>query len=134
MRYLLDTNIISDFIRNPAGRIAEKIRSVGETQVCTSIVVAAELRYGAIKKRSPVLSARIESLFDILEILPYGPPADEAYGLIRTRLEAIGRPIGANDMFIAAHAMALGYTVVTDNEREFGRIEGLSYENWLRPD
>ena len=134
MRYLLDTNIISDFIRNPAGRIAEKIRTVGEAQVCTSIIVAAELRYGAVKKRSPVLSAKIEALFDILEVLPYGPPADAAYGLIRTRLEAIGRPIGGNDLFIAAHAMALGYTVVTDNEREFGRIDGLSQENWLRPD
>jgi tRNA(fMet)-specific endonuclease VapC len=133
-RYLLDTNIISDVIRNPAGRIDKKIRMVGEAQVCTSIIVAAELRFGAAKKGSPQLSAKIETLLGILEVLPFESPADSSYALIRTRLEQIGKPIGGNDAFIAAHAIALGYTLVTDNEREFGRIDGLSLENWLRPD
>jgi tRNA(fMet)-specific endonuclease VapC len=134
MRYLLDTNIISDLVRNPYGRIAEKIRKVGEARVCTSIIVAAELRYGSIRKASPKLTAQLDTVLSGFDILPFEAPADAAYGLIRSCLERGGTPIGGNDMFIAAHAMALGYTLVTDNAREFGRIEGLSHENWLRPD
>jgi tRNA(fMet)-specific endonuclease VapC len=67
-----------------------------------------------------------------LEVLPFEAPADAAYGLIRTRLEQAGRPIGGNDLLIAAQAIALGYTLVTDNECEFARIDGLAHENWLR--
>ena len=134
MRYLLDTNIISDLVRNPFGRIAEQIRKVGEGRVCTSIIVAAELRYGSTRKASPKLTTQLEVVLSGFDILPFEAPADAAYGLIRTRLERGGTPIGGNDMLIAAQAMALGYTIVTDNEREFGRIEGLSLENWLRPD
>jgi tRNA(fMet)-specific endonuclease VapC len=67
-----------------------------------------------------------------LEVLPFEPPADAAYGLLRTGLEQSGRPIGANDLLIAAQAIALGYTIVTDNEKEFARIENLPRENWLR--
>ncbi|MDB5361227.1 MAG: VapC toxin family domain ribonuclease [Rhodospirillales bacterium] len=133
MRYLLDTNIISDLVRNPYGRIAEQIRKVGEGLVCTSIIVAAELRYGTTRKASLKLTTQLETVLSGFDILPFEAPADTLYGLIRTRLEAVGQPIGGNDMFIAAQALALGYTVVTDNEREFGRIEGLSHENWLRP-
>jgi tRNA(fMet)-specific endonuclease VapC len=132
MRYLLDTNIVSDLVRNPQGRIAERIREVGETQVCTSLIVAAELRYGAVKKGSPRLTAQLEAVLGALEVLPFEAPADAAYGLIRARLERSGRPIGGNDLLIAAHAIALGCAVVTDNEGEFTRIEGLACENWLR--
>jgi tRNA(fMet)-specific endonuclease VapC len=132
MRYLLDTNIVSDLVRNPQGTVARHIRNIGEAQVCTSIIVAAELRYGAAKKRSPRLSAQLESVLGALEVLPFETPADAAYGLLRARLEQAGRPIGANDLFIAAQAIALGYTVVTDNEREFAHIENLLHENWLR--
>jgi len=67
-----------------------------------------------------------------LDVLPFAAPADRAYGEIRTRLEQIGRPIGGNDLLIAAQAMALGCTIVTDNEAEFARIDGLIRENWLR--
>jgi tRNA(fMet)-specific endonuclease VapC len=132
MRYLLDTNVISDLVRKPQGRIAQHIREVGEAQVCTSIIVAAELRYGAAKKGSPRLSAQLEAVLGALEVLPFETPADAAYGLLRTRLEQAGRPIGANDLLIAAHALALGYTIITDNEKEFARVEGLRRENWLR--
>jgi len=133
MRYLLDTNIISDLIRNPAGTIADRVRRVGEAQVCTSIVVAAELRYGAAKRGSLRLSARIEAALGALEVLSFEVPADAIYGQIRARLEQAGRPIGSNDLLIAAHAKALGYTLVTDNMSEFGRIDGLACENWLKP-
>jgi tRNA(fMet)-specific endonuclease VapC len=133
MRYLLDTNIVSDLVRHPQGGISEHIRQVGEAQVCTSIIVAAELRYGAAKKGSPRLAAQLEVLLGALDVLPFEAPADTAYGLIRRRLEQIGRPIGGNDLLIAAQAVAFGYTIVTDNEGEFARIDGLPYENWLKP-
>ncbi len=132
MRYLLDTNIVSDLIRNPQGVVAKRVRAVGEAQVCTSIIVAAELRYGAMKKGSPRLAAQLEALLGVLDVLPFEAPADAAYGLIRTRLEQAGRPIGGNDLLIAAQAIALGHSIVTDNEAAFGRIDRLPRENWLR--
>ncbi len=132
MRYLLDTNVVSDLIRNPQGRVAEHIRKVGEAQVCTSIIVTAELRYGAAKKGSRRLTTQLEAVLGALDVLSFEAPADAAYGLLRTRLEQAGRPIGGNDLLIAAQAIALGYTVVTDNEGEFARIDGLPRENWLQ--
>ena len=132
MRYLLDTNVISDLVRNPHGRVSQRIRSVGEAQVCTSVVVAAELRYGVAKKGSPRLAAQLEKILGALEVLPFEVAADAAYGLLRARLEQAGQPIGGNDLLIAAQVTALGYTIVTDNEREFARIADLPCENWLR--
>jgi tRNA(fMet)-specific endonuclease VapC len=112
--------------------VAQRIRKVGEARVSTSIVVAAELRYGAAKKGSARLSAQLEAVLSVLDVLPFEPPADVMYASLRTSLEQVGTPIGANDMLIAAHALALGCTIVTDNEREFARVRGLSCENWLR--
>jgi tRNA(fMet)-specific endonuclease VapC len=132
MRYLLDTNVVSDLVRNPQGKVAQHIRKVGEALVCTSIIVAAELRYGAAKKGSQRLSAQLEAVLGALEVLPFERPADAAYGLLRAQLEQAGRPIRANDLLIAAHALALGFTVVTDNEKEFARAKELSVKNWLR--
>jgi tRNA(fMet)-specific endonuclease VapC len=132
MRYLLDTNIVSELVRNPQGRVTQRIREVGEVQVCTSIIVAAELRYGAIKRGSPRLTAQLEAVLGALEVLPFEAPADTAYGLLRTRLEQAGEPIGGNDLLIAAQVVAFGHTIVTDNEREFARIDDLPCENWLR--
>lgn len=132
MRYLLDTNIVSDLVRNPQGNVADRIFKVGEAQVCTSIIVAAELRYGAEKKGSPRLSAQLEAVLGALQVLPFEKPADATYGSVRARLERVGEPIGANDLLIAAHAIALDCILVTDNVREFGRIKQLRMENWLR--
>ena len=132
MRYLLDTNVLSDLVRHPHGRIAERIRSVGEDQICTSIIVAAELRYGAAKKGSARLTAQLEAVLSGIPVLALEAPADEVYGNLRSNLEKAGKPIGGNDLLIAAQAMAGGSIVVTDNEGEFGRINGLKCENWLR--
>ncbi len=132
MRYLLDTNIVADLGRHPTGPVAQHIREVGEALVCTSIIVAAELRYGGTKKGSPRLMAQLEAVLGALDVVPFEAPADAAYGLIRTRLEQTGTPIGGNDLLIAAQAISLGYTIVTDNDGEFGRIAGLPRENWLR--
>lgn len=132
MHFLLDTNVLSDLVRNPRGRITDHIARVGEEQVCTSIIVAAELRYGAAKKGSSRLAAQLEKILGALSVLPFEAPADTFYGGLRARLESAGQTIGANDLLIAAQALALGCAVVTDNEQEFIRVDGLRVENWLR--
>jgi tRNA(fMet)-specific endonuclease VapC len=130
-RYLLDTNILSDLIRNPQGRAAKRIAKVGEDNVCTSIIVAAELRYGCAKSGSRRLIEAVEELLSEIDILPFDVPADATYGMIRSALEASGTPIGGNDLLIAAHAQAIAATIVTANEGEFKRVRGLKVENWL---
>jgi tRNA(fMet)-specific endonuclease VapC len=131
-RFLLDTNIVSDLVRNPRGRVAERIAAVGENRVCTSIVVAAELRYGAAKKGAVRLTRQLETVLGALDVLPLEPPADAVYGALRAELEKRGQLIGPNDLLIAAHAQTLRYALVTDNEGEFRRIRNLTIENWLR--
>jgi tRNA(fMet)-specific endonuclease VapC len=130
-RYLLDTNIVSDLVRNPQGKVMQRIRRIGEANVATSVIVTAELLFGAEKKRSRRLSDQIAVILDAIEVLPFPPPADAVYAVIRAKLEKAGGPIAANDLLIAAHAISLGCTLVTDNERDFARIDGLSAENWL---
>ena len=132
MRFLLDTNIVSDLVRHPRGKIFERILGVGEEDVCTSIIVATELRYGATKKNSSRLTSQLEAVLGAIEVLALESPVDAIYGSIRTALERTGQPIGANDLLIAAHALALDLTVVTANEREFLRVDNLRVENWLR--
>jgi tRNA(fMet)-specific endonuclease VapC len=130
--FLLDTNIVSDLVRRPQGRVAAKIAEIGEQQVATSIIVAAELRYGAAKKGSPRLSAQLEAVLGALDVIAWEPPADAAYGDLRAALEKSGRLIGPNDLLIAAQSLALGMVLVTDNVGEFERVDGLKVENWLR--
>ncbi|CAB3658477.1 MAG: type II toxin-antitoxin system VapC family toxin [Achromobacter sp.] len=129
--YLLDTNIISALLRDPNGPAARHIERVGPKRIFTSIVVAAELRYGCAKKGSAKLQAKVESLLSALPVLPLDVPVDIKYGSLRAELEAAGEPIGANDLWIGAHACTLGLTLVTGNTREFERIPGLAVENWL---
>ncbi|MBM2578082.1 type II toxin-antitoxin system VapC family toxin [Jannaschia sp. Os4] len=129
--WLLDTNVLSDLVRHPAGAAARRLAEVGEAGVVTSVVVAAELRYGAARKGSDRLTARVEALLSEIPVLPLAPPVDAAYGRIRAALEARGTPIGGNDLLIAAHALATGRAVVTANVREFERVDGLAVENWL---
>src|ERR1700709_2863863 len=112
MPFLLDTNIVSYLVRHPRGRCAGRIEKIGEQHVCTSIIVAAELRYGAAKKASQRLSAQLEAVLGAVAVLAFEAPADVIYGELRARLERAGRPIGANDLLIAAQALALGHTVV----------------------
>ncbi|HMP62276.1 MAG TPA: type II toxin-antitoxin system VapC family toxin [Phenylobacterium sp.] len=131
-RYMLDTNILSDLVRHPQGQVAQHIARVGEGAVCTSIIVAAELRFGATKRQSDRLSAQLEMILGVLDVQPFDAPADAAYGRLRVQLEADGLPIGGNDMLIAAHALATGSVVVTDNRREFERAADLKVENLLR--
>lgn len=128
---MLDTNIISDLIKNPKGKAAKRIARVGEDTICTSIMVAAELRYSCARKGSRRLQKAVEDLLGEIAVLPFDIPADAEYGGIRSELEGLGKPIGGNDMLIAAHARALGATIVTANVDEFKRVPSLKVENWL---
>lgn len=130
-RFLLDTNIVSDLVRHPDGRVAAKIAELGEEAVATSIIVAAELRYGAAKKGSARLTTQLETILGALEVIPFEAPADATYANARVALEAAGTPIGGNDLLIAAQGLTLGMVLVTANEREFARVAGLTTENWL---
>jgi tRNA(fMet)-specific endonuclease VapC len=131
LRYLLDTNILSALIRQPQGPVAATLARRGYGTVCTSIVVAAELRFGACKLGSSVLTRKVDDLLVSLPVLPLETGVDETYAKIRLQLEQAGTPIGPNDLLIAAHALDLGLTLVTDNVDEFARVVGLRVENWL---
>jgi tRNA(fMet)-specific endonuclease VapC len=128
---MLDTNILSDLIRNPQGKAARRIARAGEDNVCTSIIVAAELRYGCEKSGSAKLLRAVEDLLGEIDVLPFEAPADADYGAIRALLEAAGTPIGGNDLLIAAHARALGAIIVTGNAQELRRVRDVKVENWL---
>jgi tRNA(fMet)-specific endonuclease VapC len=132
VQYLLDTNTLSHLIRQPQGRVAERIAEVGEANVLTSVIVACELRYGAAKRGSRRLTKQVEAVLGALTIRPLESNAERRYAAIRVALEKQGTPIGAHDMLIAAHARAIGAVCVTDNVSEFRRVPGLKVENWLR--
>ena len=129
--YLLDTNILSELVVRPQGIVAGRIARAGETNVCTSIIVAAELRFGARKRNSRRLTSNVNVILSAIDVLPLEEPADQAYGELRAILEGRGEVIGPNDMLIAAHALSLDKVVVSANQKEFSRIPGLRVENWL---
>lgn len=130
LKYMLDTNVLSGLMSNPHGSIAERIEAVGEASICCSVIVAAELRYGAAKKGSEKLSKRVDAALSALPILPLNQPVDTIYATVRSELAKAGTPIGPNDLVIAAHALAEDLTLVTANVREFNRVSGLRVENW----
>src|SRR5690554_1480264 len=129
-RYLLDTNILSELIRDPQGPVTQRIATLDDGAICTSIVVAGELRYGAARRGSPTLTGRVEQLLEHVEVLALDEAADRHYAEIRNDLEREGRVIGANDLWIAAHARSLDHILVTRNLREFERVPGLQIESW----
>lgn len=129
--YLLDTNILSDLVRNPHGVVRDKIAEVGEDAIATSIIVAAELRYGAAKKASMRLTRQVDLILSRMSILSFDSPMDETYGEIRVQLEKMGRMIGGNDLLIAAQAKTNDLCLVTANLKEFERVVDLKTENWL---
>lgn len=131
MPHLLDTNVISHIVRHPRSPAARRLHGSRPGTVLTSIVVAAEARFGVLKRSASALSIRLEELLDQIEVIPFEAPADQRYAELRVALERIGQPIGSNDMLIAAHALALDCILVTANEREFRRVPGLKVENWL---
>lgn len=132
VRYLLDTNALSQLIRDPRGTVGSRLVEVGDSNVFTSIVVACELRYGARKRGSTALTERVDRVLSSIHVAPLECGVDAFYGQIRQELESAGAPIGANDLLIAAHALQQSATLVTDNIAEFQRVAGLKIENWVR--
>jgi tRNA(fMet)-specific endonuclease VapC len=134
MRYLLDTNTLI-YIINKRPRhtaVLERFSREEPQDLCVSAITLAELRYGIAKsKRSEANRRAFVSALETLRIAPFDADAAERYGMVRAELEASGRPIGPLDMLIAAHALSLGVTLVTNNQREFSRVHRLRLENWI---
>ncbi|MEX0852031.1 MAG: type II toxin-antitoxin system VapC family toxin [Bauldia sp.] len=130
-RFLLDANIISAAVRSPHGPVGARLAAMPGESLCTSIIVAAELRYGAVKRGSSRLMQSLEAVISGIDVVPFEAPADEVYAELRAKLESGGTPLAANDLFIAAHALTLGCVLVTD-DRTFEQVPRLSVENWLR--
>ena len=129
-RYLLDSNALSQFARNPHGPLAVAITSHPPRALCTSIVVACEIHLGLQRGGSARIRSRMLEILATLAVVPLESPVEVHYGDIRAHLQSIGQPIGSNALLIAAHARSLGMTVVTNNTREFGRVPGLVVEDW----
>ena len=131
MLYMLDTNICSYIIRNKPQSIKKKLQEVEENHtVALSSIVVSELLYGATKKNSPKLMKIVSAFIDNFIIYDYSKVSAQSYANIRTDLEKKGQIIGANDLLIASHALSLGAVLVTNNTREFERVEKLVLEDW----
>ena len=133
-RYLLDTNIISHMMANADGIVAKRaqrcVAKPDAPELCTSVVVQCELAFGLKKRPSVRLQAALDAQLAGLVVLPLDEQAVAHYAFLRAHLEARGQPIGPNDALIAAHALALGATLVS-GDAEFLRVPGLRVENWL---
>ena len=133
-RLMLDTHIISDLMRDPKGKsnqqLQQLIASEPKLQVCTSVVVDCEVRYGLHRRPSELLQKAYENVLLLVEILPLNAAVTNHYVHIRNELEKVGTPIGPNDTLIAARALSLGTTLVTA-DAEFRQVPGLKVENWL---
>jgi len=135
MRYLLDTNVVSYFLRDASASLSQRILDSRPQDLAISTISAGELRFGLSKlppsKRANSLALRMNHLFNSLSIEPLPVEAAMHYGVIRQQLEALGQPIGGNDLWIAAHALAQDFTLVSNNTREFQKVTKLHLENWL---
>ena len=135
MKSLLDTNIVSYFLRDASAILSQRILDSSPDALAMSIISAGELRYGLSKiapsKRAAELTQRLNALLSAISVLPLPADAAAHYGNTRAQLEAAGTPIGSNDLWIAAHALSQNMTLVTNNTREFERVVGLRVENWI---
>lgn len=131
MRYMLDTNICIYAIKHKPEQVFLKLQEHDPSELCISSVTYAELVHGVEKSQSVEKNrVALALLLARIEIMDFDSSAAESYGKIRADLEKEGKPIGPLDMMIAGHAKSLGYTIVTNNTREFMRVHGLGLENW----
>lgn len=130
-RYLLDTNICIYIRQKRPEEVLRRFRKLRPGEAALSVITYGELLYGAAKsaQRTAALE-RLRALVQLLPALPLPETAAETYGTIRAELESKGEMIGNNDLWIAAHALAVGLTLVTNNEKEFRRVRGLKVQNW----
>lgn len=129
--WLLDTNICIYLIKRKPDRVLQRLRALDISTVGVSSITVAELQYGVAKSTRPEQNALgLAALLAPLDVLAFDDAAAAAYGAVRAELERAGTPIGSMDLLIAAHALALGRTVVTNNTREFSRVAGLKAEDW----
>jgi tRNA(fMet)-specific endonuclease VapC len=132
-RYLLDTDICIYLRSNDRPKITERFAALARDDAAISVITLGELAYGAAKSNNPARAAQgIAWLTRTMQVLPLPTNAGHFYGEVRARLSVPGRVIGPNDLWIAAHALAENLILVTNNEREFRRIDGLKIENWAR--
>lgn len=130
--YMLDTDICIYIIKNKPITVLEKFRSLRPGQLSMSAITFAELMNGAKKSHQIDKNIRkLNELSEFINIMPFDRKAAVAYGDVRSILEKKGQKIGGNDLLIAAHALSVGSTLVTNNEKEFCRVEGLKVENWV---
>jgi len=128
---MLDTNIVAYAKNNRPEIVLERMGQFEPGDLCVSSITLAELEYGVFNSSNPDRNQLALTLFLAnIEVVPFGDDAAVEYGRIRADLRRKGTPIGANDLLIAAHAKALGMTLVTNNTREFSRVEGLALEDW----
>lgn len=130
MRRTLDTNICSYILRRHPANMIERFAALDPNQLWLSAVVAAELRFGAAKLASPRFSSAVEAWLMGFDVRPWPVEATHHYAQIRVALERAGKPVGAMDLLIAAHAMAEDSVIVTNNACEFHRVPGLAVEEW----
>jgi tRNA(fMet)-specific endonuclease VapC len=130
-RYLLDTDICIHIRRHRPPQVLARFRQLKPGDAVLSVITYGELLYGAEKSQKPSLSLRqLEELTSLMPVMAMPPEAANAYGTIRAALESRGEVIGNNDLWIAAHARAADLILVTSNEREFRRVDGLTIQNW----
>ena len=129
--WMLDTDTCSYILREHSTQVLERLDALARDQVTLSTVVCAELRYGAARVKSKKLAATIEAWLALFSIVAWDDEAAQAYARIRAAVEAKGKPIGNLDLLIAAHALARGATLVTNNTRQFAQVPGLRIVNWL---
>ena len=133
MKYMLDTDICIDLIRKKNDLILRRLKRRSPEDVCVSAVTLSELEYGVSKSSNPSKNRlALAEFMTPITVLPYDDQVANTYGQIRAELEKDGIPIGPLDNMIAAHALALGLVVVTNNEREFCRVSGLKVQNWTK--
>ena len=131
-RYMLDTDTCIYLRKRRPPVVEERFRTLQQDDVVMSLITYGELRNGALKSSAPAAAlGNLQRLAELLPVQPMPVEAAERYGEIRSELEKAGQIIGGNDLWIAAHALALDLTLVTNNTREFSRITGLKLENWL---
>jgi tRNA(fMet)-specific endonuclease VapC len=131
--YLIDTNIISLALKGRSSRAAERIVQTPRSKIGLSIITEMELRFGLAKHPHPHrIKPVLDELFDTITVHQLPDDIGSVYGSVRAEFERLGRPIGPLDTIIAAHAIALGAVLVTNNVKEFGRVRGLRSEDWTR--